>query len=360
MSDRTALPRRRACLAAAVLAAFGLAAARPAAAEELHVLNWQGWGTDQPFATEAFEKATGVKVVHDYINSFPEMFTKLRTNPGVYDIVVLNTAYTMQAVDEGLLEPIDPSRLENFGDLFADMRESDHLNRDGQLWGVPWIWGGTTVAYSTEKLAEPPTSVEVLWDPRFADRVCWRDSAEDSVGFAALALGQNPDHPQDLAAVKAKLQALKPQIRAFWKSEDEWLKLVAANQCDLSIIWTDSTEKAIALHNLPVSFIVPEEGALGWRDGLSIPKDAPNREAAYAFIDYLISPAFYAGWTAAGGAPVSANAAALESLAAESLTRKVLADPANVGRLDFKDPNTEEERQAFLEIWEETKASFAE
>jgi spermidine/putrescine transport system substrate-binding protein len=349
----------RLSMALAVFLALSIASVK-ANEKELHVLNWNGWGTDQPFAVEAFKKATGVKVVHDYINSFPELFTKLRTNPGLYDIVVLNTAYTMQGVEEGLLEPIDPSKLKNFSDLIPEMRESDHLNKDSKLWGVPWIWGGTTVAYNTEAVSDPPTSVRVLWEPKFADRVCWRDSSEDSVGFAALALGQNPDHPEDLNAVREKLKQLKPQIRAFWKSEDEWLKLVAANECDLSIIWTDSVEKATAIHKLPVTFIVPEEGALAWRDGLSIPKDPPNRDAAYAFIDYITGKEFYEGWTKAGGAPVTANTAALAELSAESLTRKVLADPKNVSRLNFKEPNTEEEKQQFLEVWEEAKSYYAE
>ena len=36
----------------------------------------------------------------------------------------------------------------------------------------------------------------MLWDPAYANRVCWRDNPEDSVRFAALALGQNPDQPE--------------------------------------------------------------------------------------------------------------------------------------------------------------------
>src|SRR5262245_32243238 len=95
----------------AVGAAGRLAAGRP------HVLNWQGWGTDQPFAMEAFEKSTGIKVVNDYLTSFPEAFTKLRTSPGYYDIFVISMAWTMRAANEGLLEPVDTSRLKNYGSL---------------------------------------------------------------------------------------------------------------------------------------------------------------------------------------------------------------------------------------------------
>lgn len=361
MLGRRRIVRSLAASVAALALAFTLdCGAATAADKELHVLNWQGWGTDQPFALADFEKATGYKVVHDYLTSFPEMFTKLRTNPGVYDIVIINTAYTMAAADEGLIEPIDVSKLTNFGDLFAEMRDNDDVVRDGQVYGVGWIWGSTSITYDTRAFATPPTSVQVLWDPQVAGRVCWVDRAEESVRFGALASGQDPKNITDMGAVREKLRALKPQIKAFWNSEDEWLKLVAANECAVSTIWTDSTEKAKEIHSLPVTFFVPEEGALGFRDAISIAKDAPNREAALAFTDYLISTEFYGQWAAAGGAPVSANVKALDELAAGSLTRQVLASPEAMARIHFFGPLSDETRQQYLELWQETKAYFAE
>ena len=56
-------------------------------AVEIRVLNWQGYGTDEAWALEMFNEHTGIGVVHDYFNSEQEMLTKLRTNPGVYDVV---------------------------------------------------------------------------------------------------------------------------------------------------------------------------------------------------------------------------------------------------------------------------------
>src|SRR5262249_23523118 len=134
--------------------------------------------------------------------------------------------------------------------LIETMRTSDSINHDGKTWGVPWVWGSVSISYNTNVFPEAPKSVQVLWDPKYAGRVCWRDTAEDAVGFAALAAGQDPNNPSDMNAVRDKLRALKPQIKAMWHSEDEWLKLVGAGQCDLSIIWMDSTEKAKEIHKL--------------------------------------------------------------------------------------------------------------
>ena len=68
-------------------AVFTSALAFAAKADEVHVLNWKGYGTDEPWAVEAFEKATGNKVINDFFNSEQEMLTKIRTNPGLYDVV---------------------------------------------------------------------------------------------------------------------------------------------------------------------------------------------------------------------------------------------------------------------------------
>jgi spermidine/putrescine transport system substrate-binding protein len=341
----------------AVLAAVAF---QSAAAEEVHVINWKGWGTDEPWAIEEFQKRTGIKVVHDYITSFPEVFTKLRTNPGYYDVVVLNAAFTKKAAAEGLIQPLDTALLKNFADLYPDMRDSPQLNSDGKVLGVAWVWGGTSVTYDTQKFSTPPTSLNVLWDPAYAGRVCWRDDPEDSVRFAAMATGQNPDAPEDMNKIREKLRALKPQIKAFWKSGDEWLKLVAAKECDLSIVWTNNTEAAAVQDRLPVSFIVAKEGAIAFRDALSVATNPPNPKGAHAFINYMISKDFYAGWVKIGGAPVSANAKAVEGLPESSLTRKILATPEAMARLNFKGPLSDEQRQSYLDLWQETKAYFAE
>lgn len=355
--DRFAKHGRR---LAAGLAAVTLSLGAPVLAwgQEIHVMNWKGWGTDEAAAIEEFEKRTGAKVVHDYITSYPEVFTKLRTNPGAYDLVILNAAFVQQAAEEGLLVEIDTAKLENYQQIFEDMRTSPQMAVDGTVYGVPWIWGVTSVTYNTDTISEAPQSLEVLWDPKYQGRVCWRDDPEDSVRFAALALGQNPDEPEDLEAIAEKLKALKPQLKAFWKSEDEWRKLVAANECDLSIFWTSSANKAIA-QGVPVAYFVPDEGAIAFRDALVLPAGSQNAELAYQFLDYLISREFYQVWVTAGGAPVSANSAAVDDLPESSGTRTVLTTPENLKRINFKGPLTDEQRQAYLDLWQETKAYFA-
>jgi spermidine/putrescine transport system substrate-binding protein len=78
-----------------------LVCAASAQAADLHVLNWKGYGADEPWAVAQFEEMSGHTVVNDFFNSEQEMLTKLRTNPG---------------------QPIDTSALTNYAGISLNRR----------------------------------------------------------------------------------------------------------------------------------------------------------------------------------------------------------------------------------------------
>jgi len=341
--------------------AAGLAlTAGQASAAEIRVLNWQGYGTDEAWALEAFTAESGVAVVHDYFNSEQEMLTKLRTNPGAYDVVLINSAFTRQAAEEGLIQPIDTTGMKNVADLSPNMRDNENLVFDGKTYGVAWVWGVTSFAVDTEDFASPPNSIEALWDPKNAGRVGWRDDAVEAVQMAAIALGQDINNPQDMDSIREKLRALKPQIRTFWSSEDEWNQFFSANEFDLATYWSGSASRSKTAFGLPVEFVIPAEGAIGWLDGLSIATGAPNPDGAKAFIDYMIDPAFYVKWDTEVGAPASANAKANGQLPDTAFNRAVLGNAEKVAKVQFMGPMSDEQREEILELWQETKTYLLE
>ena len=343
----------------AMLGAIGLLAltanASFAAATEIRVLNWQGYGTDEAFAVEAFEKKTGVKVVHDYFTSEQEMLTKLRTNPGAYDVVLVNSAFTGQAKAEGLIAKIDTSDMPNFNDLAPNMGMNPDLAPGGEVYGVAWTWGVTGLAVNRDVVKPLPDSLNVLWDPQYAGKVSIRDDGVEAVQFAALATGQNMNDIKDLDVVKAKLKALMPQVKSFWSSENDWNQFFSAGDFAVSTFWSGVAGRS-AGKGLPVQFIIPKEGAVGWLDGLSIPTASKNQEAAHAFINWMIDPEFYVAW-AAKGAPSSANAKANAALPDTDFNRVTLGDPAVVARVQFMQPLADDKRKAYTELWQDVKTA---
>jgi spermidine/putrescine transport system substrate-binding protein len=357
--SRFALSRRSALALMAGAATFGLTGRIAHAAGEIKVLNWQGYGTDEKWALEMFEKKTGIKVVHDYFNSEQEMLTKLRTSPGTYDVVLMNNIYVMEAAHEGLIQALDTSKFSNFNDLTPALRDSDRFVMDGKHFAISWVWGLTSFAYNTEKITTRPDSMEALWDPAHAGKVGWRDDALESIQIAALATGQDMNAPADIEKIKDKLKALKSQIKTFWSSEDEWNKYMAAGDYDIAVYWSGSAARSKKAMKLPVEFVVPKEGAIGWFDGLTIAANAPNPEGAAAFINFMVDPEFYVKWDTDIGAPASANAKANAQLPADALNRTVLGDPEVVKRVQWMAPISDEQKQKNQELWDEVKTSFA-
>jgi spermidine/putrescine transport system substrate-binding protein len=358
--NRLELTRRQGLGLAAGALALALSATSALAGGEIKVLNWQGYGTDEKWALEMFEKKTGIKVVHDYFNSEQEMLTKLRTSPGTYDVVLINNIYVMEAAKEGLIQAIDTGKIGNFADLSPSMRDSDRFVMDGKHFAISWVWGLTSIAYNTEKVKGPVDSLAALWDPANAGKIGLRDDALEAIQLAALATGQDMNNPADMGKIKEKLLALKPQLKTFWSSEDEWNKLTAAGDYHVAAYWSGSAARAKKAFKLPVEFVVPKEGAIGWFDGLAIAANAPNPEGAAQFINFMVDPEFYVKWDTDVGAPASANGKANAALPAEAMNRAVLGDAEVVKRVQWMAPLTDEQRKTNQELWDEVKTSIAQ
>jgi spermidine/putrescine transport system substrate-binding protein len=350
------ITRRRftAALGGAVLAG---AWARPgfADAKEITVLNWKGYGTDEAFALKAFADLTGITVKHDYFNSEPEMLTKLRTNPGAYDVVLINSARTQQAQAEGLIDPIDFATVANAKDLAPALREHANLKAEGKIYGLSWLWGmnslGIRKGITTDTWA-------IFTDPKYAGKLALFDDAVTEVAIGALLTGQDINNPKDLKSITDTLKAMKPNVKLMWSSEDEWNKAFAANAFDISVYWSGAAVRSIHQNHLPVEFIVPKEGAIGWLDSLAIPATSTKKDDALKFLNYMIDPTFYFTWATTAGAPASANKGAMEKLPADDLNRQV-HKPEYLAKLQFMGALPDDRRQAFNDTWEEVKAFYA-
>jgi spermidine/putrescine transport system substrate-binding protein len=326
---------------------------------QLHILNWQGYGSDEPWAIEQFEQLHNVEIVHDYFNSEDELLTKLRTSPGTYDVVLPNIAYIPPAIADGLLQPIDVEQLEVWQNLPAAFTDLPEIQQDGEIYGVPWTWGATSLVYNREVHPDGITSLNALWDPQYAGQVGFEDNYEDAVIFAALAAGIEPaNQPPDIDAIRTKLEELTPNVRALWQSEDEFNRLFSSGEITLGVYWSGSAARARNQFDLPLEFVIPEEGAIGWIDAWAIPTDAPNVEMALAWIDYMNTPEFYVEWDNVAGAPVPANPAVLEAMPEDSFTRTVFGDPTVAERLAFITDTPTETREAWVELWQEIKSQM--
>ena len=324
--------------------------------KSITVLNWQGYGTDEKFALKTFTDSTGVEVKHDYYNSEPEMLTKLRTNPGAYDMVVVNSARDSQAQAEGLIDPVDLSKVPNAAGLADAFKTNPNILIEGKTYGVPWVWGMNAIAVRKGQTGKVD-SYAAFADKTYAGKAALFDDAVTEIAVAALLTGQDINNPSDMKKIGDTLKSFKPEIKLTWSSEDEWNKAFAAGAFDISIFWSGAVTRAINLHQQPVEFVIPKEGAIGWLDNLCIPASSTKKELGLAYANLMIDPKFYAAWTKSG-APASANNAAMETLPADDLNRQI-HKPEYLTKLQFMGALPDDRRQAYNDLWEEVKAFYA-
>lgn len=226
----------------------------------------------------------------------------------------------------GIVQPIDTSRLSNFGDLFPKLKTLNGADVDGQ-WFIPVEWGNTSVLYRTDLVEVEEESWTILWDERYAGKLSMGEDVTDTAIIAALVAGvANPYDMTDeeLAEVKALLQKQKPLLRFYWADNTILEQGLATGEIVAASAWNSSV-LALQRQGIPVGYMKPKEGALVWCCGLVLAKDAPQPDKAYELIDAMISPEagqyFITEWGYGHSNKKAFDAVDDETLASLGLTR---------------------------------------
>lgn len=320
----------------------------------LTIVNWKDYGTDDPDFIKAFEEENNCKIVHVYMSSEEELLTKLKTaKDGEIDVVLPNCTILPAAIENGLLLELDTGKIPNFELMYERFKTQEECFKDGKMYSIPWVWGSTAIAYNTNDFPEAPASVGVLFDPAYTGKIAIRDDYNDAVMLAAIALGQDPNNPGDLEAVKAKLIEQKPLNKTYWKTGDEFSKLFAGNQVSVALMWSGQAA-FMKQEGEPIGFVIPEDGAIGWVDTWGIARGSANQELAYKFLDTMISENFQYDWASAGG-PAPVNSAAGDRIDPEYAAASGM-DEISLNRLYFMQYRTDDVKKTWNELWTEVKA----
>jgi spermidine/putrescine transport system substrate-binding protein len=259
-----------------------------AAEKVLYVYNWSEYMPEA--VLEQFEDETGIKVVYSTFDSNEAMYAKLRLvdEKNSYDLAVPSTYYVSKMRREGLLAPIDKSRLKNFKYLDAKLvnQPFDPDNR----YSVPYLWGSTGIAVNTDTVKPDAVSKWAdLWKPQFKDRLMMTNDMREvfHVGLRVLGYSGNDTDAAHLEAAYAKLKDLMPNVRVF-NSEAPRMPYLEG-ETDAGMIWNGEAFMAQE-ENPAIVYVYPEEGVALWMDNLVIPKTARNVDNAHQFIDFLLRP----------------------------------------------------------------------
>ncbi|WP_294230447.1 spermidine/putrescine ABC transporter substrate-binding protein [uncultured Shimia sp.] len=266
---------------------------------------WPNYHDPENF--EAFTEATGAHVQVNVFGSNEEMLAKLQAGATGWDVYV-PTNYTISTyVDEGLIEPLDTSKLPNYDGAAFDARYAEAGSVDGTLYAVPKDWGSTGMAVNTKHNdGKPIASWKEFFDiarDKFTGRAMVHDYQLTTIGSALNYYGYSfnsvdeaelADAEKLLIDVKPHLFAITSDYQPSMRNGDAWLTICWSG--DGKQLNTDMPE---------IHYVLGREGGEIWSDYYAIPKGAPHIDVAYALINFLLDPAVNAKEVLAHGYPTA-------------------------------------------------------
>jgi putrescine transport system substrate-binding protein len=292
---------RRALTALLLCAAAGATSAE----QTVHIYNWNDYFAEDTLP--GFQQATGIRPVLDLYDANEVLEAKLLAGSSGYDVVFPTARpFAARHIAAGLYLPLDKSKLEGLDQLDPAIMQSLAQIDPDNAHLVPYMWGtsglGVNVAKVRAALGEdaPLDTWALVFDPEQSARLkdCGISLLDDptEVFSAALAyLGKDPNSlsKADLDAATDLLNKVYPNIRYFHSSQYQ-SDLANGDLCVAmgysgDVLQAQSRAEE-AGKGVEIDYVIPREGAALWTDVMAIPKDAPNPEAALAFIAYLLQP----------------------------------------------------------------------
>ncbi|BAN50463.1 extracellular solute-binding protein [Metapseudomonas resinovorans] len=280
------------------------------ASNELNIVNWSGYVS--PDALKSFQEANGVKVKYDVLDSDDSLQAKLFGGNTGYDVVYPSSTFMAKQIEAGVYEKIDWSKIPNRTNLDPELMNKLALQDPGNQYGVPYVWGTDGLIVNLTKVRKilgPDFKLDdwnLIFDPAVASKlsacgISMMDSASDIFPILLAHMGRDPNSKDvdDYLAAYAELQKVRPYITQFSTS---YLNDVVSGDICVAAGWSgDATviQQRMAEAKLPdeIIYITPK-GATGlWFTLMGIPKDAPNKDNAYKWINHLLSKEMAASTT---------------------------------------------------------------
>ncbi len=180
------------------------------------------------------------------------------------------------------------------------------VNDPGNQYGFPYLWGTTGIGYNPAKIKAvlgddaPLDSWDIFFKPEYMQKlskcgVAVLDNGPELLPITLNYLGL-PHHSQkadDYKQAQAALLKVRPYIRYFHSSK--YVSDLANGEICMVVgfsgdILQAATRAKEANNGVEVRYSTPKEGSPLWFDMVSMPVDAPDEKAGYAFMNYLLRP----------------------------------------------------------------------
>lgn len=267
--------------AAAMAGSSGLAFA--AASGQVVVGTWGGdyQNLQQRNIVDPIVAPDGIEVVFDTANDTvrkTKLMAERRLPRGTLDVVALTASGSYEMFQNGATEELDEAKLPNLKNVLPSLKTK---------YSAPHIYTGRVILYNPKLIKTPPTSYADLWKPENVGQFGLIDiQYQTTIESAAMINGGSLTNYEP---GKEKLLELKKAGVKIYPTNEAMAQALKTEECGMCIMWQARGvmwQKA----GIPVEIVVPKEGVVLYISDMSIPKNARNKEAAYAYVNAMLDP----------------------------------------------------------------------
>ncbi|AOS46222.1 Spermidine/putrescine-binding periplasmic protein precursor [Lacunisphaera limnophila] len=268
-----------------LLALALLAGSTGVQAAELNLFGWSEYVPQD--VLDGFTKETGITVNFETYASNEEMLSKLVAGGGNYDLVQPSEYAAELMIRRNMLAKLDKAKLPNFKNLSPEFLGQVHDPKDEYT--VPYMSGTVGIVVNTAVVKDDIKGYKDVFQAKFKNRLVVLDDNREIVTWALYASGLpvNEINPTSLAKVRPLVSEWVKLVKVFDSGSPKTALL--NGDVDIGIVW--SGEAALLWkEDQKFKYVLPAEGAHRFIDIFAIPADAPHKDAAHAFINYILKP----------------------------------------------------------------------
>ena len=252
---------------------------------------------------------------------------------GTTDVQALSANDMYEMDQQGLVEQLDYSKMPNAANLMPTMKYA---------YGIGHIYSGKVVLYNPDMMAAPTGFADTL-DPKHGNKLGIIDiQRQYNMVAAALASGGSVSN---FEPGKERLIACRKAGARIYPSNEAFAQALKTGEIACGIMWK---ARAVQWQNagIKVATVAPKEGVPMYISGFSVPKNAPSKDGAYAWLNAMMAASAQENFAIdMGYNPTVTNAKVAPDLQArigfseEEQKRLVDLDYAYMGKndIDFQD-----------------------
>lgn len=218
------------------------------------------------------------------------------------DLVTLGDYWLTTAIKEGLIQPLDPKQLKAWQQLpqqwqqLVRRNETGQLDPNGKIWGAPYRWGSTVIAYRSDKFKsagmKPPTDWSDLWREDCKGYISLLDQPREVIGLTLKKLGLSYNTPNldKVPQLKENLRALNRQVKFY--SSNAYQQPLILGDTWLAVGWSTDL-LPLARRYSQIKLVVPQSGTSLWADLWVRPKNEKSPDTpplVQKWIDFCWQP----------------------------------------------------------------------